>query len=108
MKIINSIYRTKRIHRGTWRHPFTGKWKRIDYICTTSWVAKLIKSCRVHTTASNLFDTDHRILVMNLEFPSTKKDLKINLSKHKFKEKKPKIDYQALVKSPSLQQKTYR
>ena len=104
MKIINTIYRTKRIHRETWRHPLTGNWKRIDYICTTPWVSKFIKSCRVHTTASNLFDTDHRLLVLNLEFPSTKKDLKINLSRQRPNEKKPKSDYQALCTSSALQQ----
>ena len=32
LKIVNSIYRTKRIHRGTWKHASTGKIKRLDYI----------------------------------------------------------------------------
>ena len=74
MKIMNTIfYRTKRIHRGTWRHPLTGRWKRIDYICATPWVAKFIKSCRVHTTASNNFDTDHRLVVATLSFLLQKK-----------------------------------
>ena len=38
MKIINSIFRCKRIHLGTWFHAATKKWKRLDYICTTPWV----------------------------------------------------------------------
>ena len=34
LKIMNSIFRTKIIHREMWRHAATGSWKRIDYICT--------------------------------------------------------------------------
>ena len=75
LKIMNSIFRTKRIHRETWRHAATGSWKRIDYICTTEWVSKFVRSCRVYTKASAAFDTDHRLLVMNIDFPSSKKYL---------------------------------
>ena len=35
MRIMNTIFRTKRIHRETWRNPATGKWKRVDYICAS-------------------------------------------------------------------------
>ena len=44
MMIMNSKYWTKRIHRATWQHAATGKWKRIDYICISRWVAKYVKS----------------------------------------------------------------
>ena len=47
MKILNSMFRSKRIHRGTWRNPKTGRWKRLDYICTSGWLAKFASSCRV-------------------------------------------------------------
>jgi exonuclease III len=69
MKVMNTIFRTKRIHRETWRHAATGMWKRIDYICTTRWVSKFVRSCRVFTGPSPLFDMDHRLLVMGIEFP---------------------------------------
>ena len=62
MKIMNTVYRTKRIHRETWRHAATGQWKHIDYICTTKWVSKFVRSCRVFIGPSALFDTDHRLL----------------------------------------------
>ena len=104
MKIINTMFRSKRIHRETWRNPITGKWKRLDYICTTKWVSKFIKSCRVFTRASNAFDTDHRIVVMNLQFPATKKQLKIQLSRTEVREPKPKINFLALKDNESLQE----
>ena len=47
VKIMNTIFRSKRIHRETWRHAASGKWKRIDYICTTPWVAKFVTQCSV-------------------------------------------------------------
>ena len=81
MKIMNTLFRTKRIHRGTWRHPATGKWKRIDYICTSKWISKFVQSCRVYIGPSALFDTDHRLLVMNMSFPATKQQLKFSVNR---------------------------
>ena len=81
MKIVNSIYRTKRIHRGTWYNSIIGRWKRVDYICTTGWVLKFVRSCRAYTEPSKLFDTDHRLLVMNIDFPVSKKHIKLTLLK---------------------------
>ena len=68
MKIMNTSFRSKRIHRGTWRHAATGKWKRVDYICTSEWVSKMVKSCRAYVGTEKTFDTDHRLLVMNIAF----------------------------------------
>ena len=79
MKITNSTFRTKRIHRETWRNPITGKWKRIDYICTSLWVEKFVSSCRVYIAPSRLFDTDHRVVVMDIRFPTTKKALRTQM-----------------------------
>ena len=104
MKIMNSIFRTKRIHRETWRHAATGTWKRIDYICTTNWVSKFVKSCRAYTKASAPFDTDHRLLVMNISFPSSKRELRMKLSRHSAKEPTSKIDFKALKEDPNLQE----
>ena len=68
MKIVNSLFRTKRIHRETWQHAATGRWKRLDYICTTSWVLKFVRSCRVFIGPSKMFNSHHRLLVMNIDF----------------------------------------
>ena len=102
LKIMNTIFRTKRIHRETWRHPGTGKWKRVDYICTSSWVAQFVRSCRVFIGPSSLFDTDHRLLVMNVEFPATKLQLNFQLSRTVVREDKPLSNLLALRDDPDI------
>ena len=91
MKIVNSIFRTKRIHRDSWRNSNTGLWKRIDYVCTSRWVMKFVRSCRVYTKSSDPFDTDHRLLVLDLQFPTTKKLLQHRLSRQNMKQPTPKV-----------------
>ena len=105
MKIMNSIFRTKRIHRATWRHSATGKLKRIDYVCTSSWVAKFVRSCRVFVGPSSMFDTDHRLLVVNIEFPTTSTELRHQLSRTAPREDKPTTDIRALRDNPELRNK---
>ena len=105
MKIMNTIYRTKRIYRETWRHAATGQWKRIDYICTTKWISKFVRSCRVFTGPSALFDTDHHLLVMNVEFPTTKRQLRHHLNRSTTRETKPTTDYRALRDNQCIRQK---
>ena len=94
MKIMNSIFRTKRIHRETWRNPATGKWKRVDYICVSPWVTQFVKSYRVYIAPSRLFDTDHQAGIMNIEFPTTKKVIHNHLNKSKHHEAKPTKRYE--------------
>ena len=105
MKIMNTIFRTKRIHRETWQHAATGKWKRIDYICTTNWVSKFVRSCRVYTSPSLLFDTDHRLLVMNMDFPATKQQLTFQQSRSNKNGPKPTTDYSILRDNADMRQK---
>ena len=104
MVLVNSVFRSKRIHRETWKNPRTKQWKRIDYICTTKWVMQFVKSCRVYIGPTALFETNHRLLVMDLEFPSTKKALKHCLYQAPKEEKRLKTDFTALRKNPELQQ----
>ena len=75
LKIINSIYRTKRIHRGTWSHKPTGQFKRLNYIVTRKYLSRFITSCRAYRSASSLFDTDHFMVGMTLCYPTTHKRL---------------------------------
>ena len=103
MVMANTVFRSKRIHRETWVHPRTKEWKRIDYICTTDWVMKFVKSCRVFIGPSPLFDSEHRLLVMDIEFPSTRQAL-LNCLNQRPKEERLKTDFAALQKSPELQQ----
>ena len=68
-----SIYRSKRIHRGTWLHIPTGQVKRLDYILTRKYISRFITSCRAYRKASSLFDTDHYMVKMSLRYPTTNK-----------------------------------
>ena len=104
MKILNTMFRSKRIHRGTWKNPKTGRWKRIDYICTSGWLAKFAKSCRVFIGPSVLFDTDHRLLVLDIRFPQTKRSLKYHLSRTTVcRDEVCRIDFKALEKDLCIQ-----
>ena len=104
MKILNSMFRSKRIHRGTWKNPRTGLWKRIDYICTSEWLAKFAKSCRVFIGPSVLFQTDHRLLVLDIKFPHTKRNLKYYLSRITVPhEEACRSDFKALQRDTNLQ-----
>ena len=100
MKIVNSIFRTKRIHRETWRNSITGKWKRVDYICTTGWILKFVRSCRVYIGPSKMYQTDHRLLVMNIDFPSSKQAVKLSLLKGRPKAPKLRINFNVLRDDP--------
>ena len=86
-KIVNSFFRTKRIHRGTWLHKPTGTLKRLDYILTRNYISKFISSCRSYWTAASLFDTDHYMVKMTLNYPTTHKKLFMPCLSHRPKSK---------------------
>ena len=67
--IMNSLYKTKPIHRHTWYSP-TGFSKRLDYILAEFHIKKLCFNCRVYRKASIPFETNHRLLTMSCSFPS--------------------------------------
>ena len=104
IQLVNTMFRSKRIHRGTWFNEHTKKWKRIDYIGTCKWLLRFVRSCRVFIGPSALFQTDHRLLVMNIDFPATKRELNRYLP-GKTREPKPKIDFIALREDVDLQNK---
>ena len=81
LKIINSNFRSKRIHRGTWLHKPTGQVKRLDYITTRRYISRFITSCRAYRKTSSLFDTDHYMVKMTLRYPTTHKKLSIPSAK---------------------------
>lgn len=66
----NNADRSERINLGKWENSGTGRWKRVDYICTCSeWVTKSTKSYCVFIGPSVLFDKDHKLLVIDIRFP---------------------------------------
>ena len=100
MKLMNTVFRSKRIHRGSWWHAATRKWKRVDYICTGEWVSKMVKDCRVYVGTEKTFDTDHMLMVMNISFPKSKhgQDLSLQDQLQMFKhfEKTKNLDKSSL------------
>ena len=93
LKIINSIFRTKRIHRGTWIHKPTGVVKRLDYITTRKYVSRFVTSCRAYRKTASLFDTDHYMVKMTLRYPTTHKKLSIPITKAKRPLCKPDVSF---------------
>ena len=91
LNIINSIFRTKRIHRGTWTHKPTGQVKRLDYITTRKYISRFITSCRAYRKTASLFDTDHYMVKMTLRYPTTHKKLSIPIFKAKDPISKPDV-----------------
>ena len=81
LNIINSIFRTKRNHRGTWVHKPTGLVKRLDYITARKYISRLITSCRAYRNTASIFDTDHYMVSMRLRYPSTHKKISLPMSK---------------------------
>ena len=81
LKIINTIMRSKRIHRGTWVHKPTGLVKRLDYIVTRKYISRLITSCRAYRKTASIFDTDHFMVMMSLRYPTTHKRTSLPMSK---------------------------
>ena len=92
------------MRRGTWVHDATRKWKRLYYITTTPWVSRYVTQCRAYSGPSPLFYTDHRLLVMNISFPSSKKILRKQISRRKLQNQKPRTDYGDLRDKKDIQQ----
>lgn len=64
----------------------------------------MVTSCRVFIGPSQVFDTDHRLLVMNIHFPTTKRALQFQLSRTSQRTPKPTPNVQALRDNPELRQ----
>ena len=62
------------------------------------------RSCRVYTKSSKPYRTDHRLLVLDLQFPSTKKMLRQKLSRQNMKQPTPKIDFTSLKDDETVRQ----
>ena len=64
---------------------------------------KFARKCRVYIGPSALFLTDHRLVVMDVQFPSTKKHLQHQLSRRPNREDIERTDYSALRYDQDLQ-----
>ena len=83
LQILNTMFRTKNIHRTTFVAPGGRFCKRLDYFVTEDFVTKLATNCRVYRGKSGEnreFGTDHRLLVLKLAV-SFKRDFKANTNR---------------------------
>ena len=96
LKIINSIFHTKWIHRGTWLHQ-PGLVKRLAHISTRKYISQFITFCRAYRKTSALFDTDHYMVKMTLCHPTTHKKLFRPISNLQHKPK-PNVSVTSLSK----------
>lgn len=67
VRLINTHFCSKQMHRDPWQHTTTGRWKRVDYIHMEPWLARMVKCCRAYTKATKLFNTDHKLLMAALK-----------------------------------------
>ena len=105
MKITNYLFRTKRIHREIWKHAAPQQIQRTQTECLhlCDWLFKMVKSCRVFIGSSTRFDTDHRIVLMDVSFPKTKRQLKFKLSRAVTSTvREPSLRLQSLRSDPKL------
>ena len=109
MQLVNTKFRSKRMHRSTHVLP-NGIERRLDYICPGTHIGKLIKSCRVYNGPTKLWKsaigTDHKLLVMDLDIPFGKKQ-KRYVMKQKSNIKDPKYDMAVLRDDTNQIRKTY-
>ena len=64
-----------------------------------------MRQCRAYAGPSPLFDTDHRLVTMDIDFSATKRTLKKELSRKSSRSKEPKLDYTLLRTNPRIQEK---
>lgn len=77
------------------------KWRWVDYICTTRWFANFFLGCQPSVRWTfRLFDTNHRLQVINIEFPFT---IRVTAPTKSLKRKVNQTPYtHALQESPEI------
>ena len=75
--ILNTMFATRsNEHRWSF-HSNLGYKRRLDYIVTDRYVKRATTNCRVYSMQSQIFDSDHRIVVMTANFPTRKQVHKV-------------------------------
>ena len=69
LSILNSKYGYKNLHRWSF-YSNLGYKRRLDYILGEWFIQRFCTNCRVYTSASIGFDSDHKVVVMDCAFPS--------------------------------------
>ena len=105
-KLANSFFRSKRIHFNTFSCALYKK--RLDYFMVDNFIFKMIRNCRVFRLQNDRsadFCTDHRLLVLEIDLPSSKASKILDKSiKRKPKKPKAKPQFGLLRDDPQVRQ----
>jgi hypothetical protein len=81
LHIMNTYFRHKKIHQGTWQHPSTKEWHMIDYILTNKRYKSSIEDIRVYRGAD--MKTDHHLLITRVRLHLAAKRTRVTENKIK-------------------------
>ena len=93
LSIVNTFFGHKDIHRWSF-YSNLGYKRRLDYIMGEWFIRRFIHNCRVYRGASNPFESDHKVVVLNCSFPYKKEIRK--MFKPKLKPKQTHYDIKKL------------
>ena len=80
--ILNTMFPTKSsAHRWTFKSPL-GYYRRLDYILGEWYVKRASQNCRSYPAFSKPFDSDHRVVVLDVNFPSKRSNKKLFAKKY--------------------------
>ena len=68
--IANTVFKSKDIHRKTWVSADKKTEKRLDYFLVDKFLWKSSMSCRAYIPASEIYESDHRLLGLRVRLPS--------------------------------------
>lgn len=69
LRVMNTFFQQKNIHKYTWQHPRSKQWHLLDYIIVRSHQTKKVLRCRVMRSAQ--CETDHRLVRAAIRFIPT-------------------------------------
>ena len=75
--LFNTMFATKSAaHRWTFKSPL-GYMRRLDYIMGEWYIKQAVKNCRSYPVASEPFESDHRVVVIDMDFPTKRMNKEI-------------------------------
>ena len=98
----NTKRQAKKIHTSTWSKIAQGGKifeKRLDYFILPKFIRNLCAGCRVYRGRSASYDSDHKMVQLTLQVPTTRRKFISAIGGGKRKPAKPRLDLKALQKA---------
>lgn len=67
--VANTIFKSKDIHRTSWISADKITTKCLDYFLVDEFIWKSTMHCRTYTSASDLYESDHKLLALHVRLP---------------------------------------